>query len=68
MAGGSGRMQGMDGMRPKAKTDPVTDAENALKKLKENPGDKQATQALERALQRLKERDKQNKPGQPPSK
>ncbi len=50
------------GFRRASTTDPVTDAENALKKLKENPGDKQATEALERALQRLKERDKQNPP------
>jgi hypothetical protein len=47
----------------KPKTDPVTDAENALKKLKENPGDKQATESLARALQRLKEREKPNVPG-----
>ncbi len=54
------------GIRPKPKTDPVADAENALKKLQENPGDKEATEALERALQRLKERDKQNQPGERP--
>lgn len=54
------------GMGPKQKTDPVTDGENALKKLRENPGDKRATEALERALQRLKERDKQNATGELP--
>jgi RNA polymerase sigma factor (sigma-70 family) len=54
----------MMGSRMRKRTsDPVTDAENALKKLKENPGDKQATESLERALQRLKERDKPNVPG-----
>jgi hypothetical protein len=37
---------------------PVTDAENAFKKLRKYPGDKQATVALERALKQLKEREK----------
>jgi hypothetical protein len=41
----------------------VTDAEDALKKLRANPGDKKATEALERALQRLKERELPNIPG-----
>jgi hypothetical protein len=45
-------------------TDPVSDAEAALKKLRSNPGDKQATEELERALKRLKEREKQDVPGQ----
>jgi hypothetical protein len=62
-----GTIHGGGGMRPKAKSDPVTEAENALKKLKENPGDKQATEFLERALQRLKERDKQNSSGETPN-
>jgi len=56
LSGGSGT--GVS-MRPKAKADPVTDAENALKKLRENPSDKQATKALEQALKQLKERQKQ---------
>ncbi len=67
MMKGMGGMRGTGGMRPKAKDDPVTDAENALKKLKENPGDKQATESLERALRRLKERDKKNQPGETPN-
>ncbi len=70
--GGSGMQggQAMGGMmmggKP-PKEDPLTDAEEALKKLRTNPGDKQATEALERALQRLKERDKPkaNAPGYP---
>jgi RNA polymerase sigma factor (sigma-70 family) len=63
MRGGTG-MPGMMGpMKLKPKADPVTDAENALKKLRENPGDKQATEALERALKRLKEREMPNMPG-----
>ena len=45
-------------MGPKAPADPVSDAEAALKKLRKNSGDKQATEALERALKRLKEREK----------
>ena len=53
------------GMRgPKAPADPVSEAEAALKKLRENPGDKQATEALERALKRLKEREKPTVPGE----
>jgi RNA polymerase sigma factor (sigma-70 family) len=43
---------------PKAPADPVSDAEAALKKLRANPGDEQATEALERALKQLKEREK----------
>jgi RNA polymerase sigma factor (sigma-70 family) len=48
----------MGPMMRKRTFDPVADAEKALKKLKENPGDKQATEALERALKRLKEQEK----------
>jgi RNA polymerase sigma factor (sigma-70 family) len=65
---GSGgvRSHGMmgGGMMRKGTSDPVSDAEAALKKLRENPGDKQATEALERALKRLKEREKSNVPGE----
>jgi RNA polymerase sigma factor (sigma-70 family) len=38
--------------------DPLMEAEAALMKLRQDPSDKQATEALERALQRLKERTK----------
>jgi hypothetical protein len=51
-------------MANKAPADPVADAEAALKKLRENPGDKQATEALERALKRLKEQEKPRVPGE----
>jgi RNA polymerase sigma factor (sigma-70 family) len=51
-----------DSMMRKRPSDPVSDAEAALKKLKENPGDKKATEALEKALQRLKEREKSDAP------
>jgi hypothetical protein len=66
---GSGQgMSGMMGSRmgpsPKEKADPVSDAEAALKKLRANPGDREATKALERALKRLKEREKQNPPSE----
>jgi hypothetical protein len=44
--------------QPKAPDDPVAEAEAALKKLKEHPDDKQAADALEQALKRLKERTK----------
>jgi hypothetical protein len=46
------------GPRPKGTDDPLAEAEAALKKLRVNPGDKQAAEALERALQRLKKRAK----------
>jgi hypothetical protein len=45
--------------------DPLAEAEAALKKLKERPDDKQAAEALEWAVQRLKERAKPE--GQPDS-
>jgi hypothetical protein len=44
--------------------DPLTHAENALKKLRANPGDKQAVESLERALKKLKEREKRNAPSE----
>jgi hypothetical protein len=37
-------------------TDPLADAEAAIKKLRTDPGNMQATESLERALKRLKER------------
>jgi RNA polymerase sigma factor (sigma-70 family) len=56
-------MQPMHNMRMGSmKADPVSDAEAALKKLRANPHDKTATEALERALKRLKEREKQDAP------
>jgi RNA polymerase sigma factor (sigma-70 family) len=48
---------------PAEPDDPLAEAEAALKKLKERPDDKQAADALEKALQRLKERKKPE--GQP---
>jgi RNA polymerase sigma factor (sigma-70 family) len=44
--------------RPRGADDPLAEAEAALKKLRQDPGDKQAADALERAFQRLKERPK----------
>jgi hypothetical protein len=38
--------------------DPLADAEAALQKLRQHPDDPQAADALERALRRLKERQK----------
>jgi hypothetical protein len=49
--------------RPKQSVDPVADAEAALKKLRQDPTDQKAADELERALKRLKEREK----GQPPA-
>src|SRR5262249_33500240 len=48
--------------------DLLAEAEAALKKLKERPDDKQAADALERALQRLKERAKPEDPKNQPGK
>ena len=44
--------------KPAAGDDPLTEAEDALKKLRADPKDKQAADALEGALKRLKERAK----------
>jgi hypothetical protein len=55
------------GDAPKASTrhsDPVTDAEAALKMLRQDPTDKQAADELERALKRLKEREKPRPPAE----
>ena len=46
------------GQSPEAAPDPLTEAEAALKKLRTDPNDKQAADALERALKRLKDRAK----------
>jgi RNA polymerase sigma factor (sigma-70 family) len=65
-----GRGQGMGGRLGQFRSskllettiDPVSDAAAALEKLRSNPGDKQAVESLERALKRLKEREKQDAP------
>jgi hypothetical protein len=54
--------------RPAGAADPLAEAEAALKKLRANPDDRQAADALEQALKRLKERKKpegvpKNQPG-----
>jgi RNA polymerase sigma factor (sigma-70 family) len=50
--------------RPDTTADPLSDAQEALKKLRQNPDDKQAAEALERALKWLKEREKPRMPGE----
>jgi hypothetical protein len=50
------------GKRLKTPSDPVADAEAALKRLRQDPSDKEAADALERALKRLKEREKPRPP------
>jgi RNA polymerase sigma factor (sigma-70 family) len=50
----------------KVDVNPLADAEVALKKLRANPNDKQAADALERALKQLKERAKPNAPANTP--
>jgi RNA polymerase sigma factor (sigma-70 family) len=60
MRRGKGGPQGA-GDAPKGNirpTDPLADAEAALKVLRANPGEKHATEILERALKQLKEREK----------
>jgi hypothetical protein len=49
---------------PKTATDSLAHAEKALKQLRANPNDTKAVEALERALKRLKEREKPNVPGE----
>jgi RNA polymerase sigma-70 factor (ECF subfamily) len=49
--------------KPDTTADPLGDAQEALKKLRQNPDDKQAAEALERALKWLKEREKLGVPG-----
>jgi hypothetical protein len=44
--------------KPAEPADPLAEAEAALKRLREYPKDQQAADALEKALQRLKERSK----------
>jgi RNA polymerase sigma factor (sigma-70 family) len=43
-------------------TDPLADAEKALKQLRQNPNDQQAAEALQRATQKLRERAKPKAP------
>lgn len=43
---------------PKERPDPLGDAQEALRKLRTNPDDKQAAEAVERAAKWLRERDK----------
>jgi RNA polymerase sigma factor (sigma-70 family) len=45
-----------------ATSDLLTHAENALNRLRENPGDEQAVESLRQALKKLKEREKRNVP------
>lgn len=68
MDGGMKAMSMMGTKMRKWTSDPMSDAEAALKKLREKPWDKEATKALERALQWLKERNEQNDPGEKPAK
>jgi hypothetical protein len=42
--------------------DPLSEAQEALRKLRTDPDDKQAAQAVERALQWLRERDVKRRP------
>jgi RNA polymerase sigma factor (sigma-70 family) len=48
----------------KAAPDPLAELEDAVKRLRKNPQDKKAAEALDRAMRRLKEQPKPNKPGQ----
>ena len=54
--------------QPTASEDPVAEAESALQKLRKDPTDKQAADALEGALKRLKERAKPEGQTQTPQK
>jgi RNA polymerase sigma factor (sigma-70 family) len=50
------------GLNRKDATDPLAELEDAVKRLRQDPMDKKAAEALDRAMKRLKERPKQNKP------
>jgi RNA polymerase sigma factor (sigma-70 family) len=64
MGGGLRGSTGMGGSMRRGTSDPLGEAEAALKKLRENPGDTKATETLERALKKLKEQKKPEVPGQ----
>jgi RNA polymerase sigma factor (sigma-70 family) len=51
----------LEGGSPQGGADVLAEAEAALKKLRQNPNDKQAADALEKALQRLKDQEKSRK-------
>jgi uncharacterized protein (DUF58 family) len=51
--------------RPSVGSEALDQAEAALKKLRRQPEDKQAAEALEKALQRLKDRRPKTEPQQP---
>jgi hypothetical protein len=58
--GGAGRGKGM--APDQSQADPFAQAESALKKLRQHPGDKEAADTLGRALEQLKERSKSQAP------
>jgi hypothetical protein len=51
--------------RAKEASDPLAELEDAVKRLRQDPQDKRAAEALDRALRRLKERTKPEMPGGP---
>jgi RNA polymerase sigma factor (sigma-70 family) len=51
------------GLSRKEVSDPLAEVEDAVKRLRKDPKDKRAAEALDRALRRLKEQPKPNKPG-----
>jgi RNA polymerase sigma factor (sigma-70 family) len=50
--------------RAKEAPDPLAELEDAVKRLRRDPQDKRAAEAVDRAMKRLKEQPKPNKPGQ----
>jgi len=52
------------GLNRKDAADPLTALENAVKRLRKDPKDKGAAEALDRAMKRLRGQSKPNKPGQ----
>jgi hypothetical protein len=61
--GGGGFSSAVPAGKPSSKeaVDPLAEAEEALKRLRQNPNDKQAAQDLERALKQFKEQGKAQK-------
>jgi RNA polymerase sigma factor (sigma-70 family) len=49
---------------PKMPADPLAELEDAVNRLRRDPQDKRAAEAVDRAMRRLKERPKPNQPGQ----
>jgi RNA polymerase sigma factor (sigma-70 family) len=64
-AGGHRALEMQEKSRPGSRSEALDQAEAALRKLRQQPDDQQAAEALEKALQRLKDRQPTTEPRQP---